>query len=66
VLIRGEECRRELTAINPVGLVAVHDVGQELYYSLWVLWVCWGVLLLVQEVGDSKGLVHILPGSGHI
>jgi hypothetical protein len=34
VLIRSEEGRHELTAIIPVGLVAVHDVGKELYYSL--------------------------------
>jgi hypothetical protein len=37
VLIRIEEGRHELTAIIPVVLVAVHDVGQELYYSLWFL-----------------------------
>jgi hypothetical protein len=33
-LIRSKEGRHELTAIIPVGLVAMHDVGQDLYYSL--------------------------------
>jgi hypothetical protein len=37
VLIKSEESRHELMAIIPVGLVAVHDVDQELYYSQWFL-----------------------------
>jgi hypothetical protein len=36
VLIRSEEGRHALMAIIPQ-LVAVEDVGQELYYSLWFL-----------------------------
>jgi hypothetical protein len=53
-------------AIIPVGLVVVHDVDQEFYYSLCFLQVCWGVLPPVQEVGGSEGLVHALHRSGRV